>query len=554
MAGFVDNTNQAPIIQRIRDSVKTLSSFGMKYDDLVIKNSQAIGATEALFLRSNKIDDEATLYSLGKQDTRTKQYISYYDKDYKGKREYLRKFALNSEIDYLLDLVADEAISYDPKNFFAYPSFINFQDLNDKMMNGINSAYKKLYDVWGFGDDISAWQLFRQFLVEGFLSFEIIYDNKGKNIIGFKELDPVTLLPSVEKQPNGTYLDIWIQYPEDEKKRRILYDSQIIYISYAKGNSVSRISYVERLIRPYNVLRIMEYTRVIWSVMNASFRMKMTVPIGSKSPQKAMQTLGELMSIYKEDVKFDNDTGELMIDGRPKIQFYKNYMIPSGTSGTPTIEPVNISGPNLSDTTPLQYFWEKFIQESKIPVSRFSGPDFTPQGSIVGGAEGLDKDEIRFSKFIGRLRSVFQEIMTKPLYYQLCSDFPAVKSDFSFKSQLGLNYVTENPFRLNQEIEVLSKKKDAIVSLNGLTDDFQKPYFSLDFLIKNMLGMSDDDLKENKEVKEKIQKEKEKLEKEGQETAASGESGGFGSETSTSAPETAPPVEEPETPTETAPE
>lgn len=548
MAGFVDNSNQAPIIQRIRDSVKTLSTFGMKYDDLVIKNSQAIGTTEAMFLRSNKIDDEATLYSLGKQDTQTKQYISYYDKDYKGKREYLRKFALNSEIDYLLDLVADEAISYDPKHFFAYPAFINFQDPSDKIMNGVNSAYKKLYDVWGFGDDISAWQLFRQFLVEGFLAFEIVYDDKGKNIIGFKELDPVTLLPSVEKQPNGTYLNIWIQYPEDEKKRRVLYDSQIIYISYAKGNSVSRISYVERLIRPYNVLRIMEYTRVIWSVMNASFRLKMTVPIGSKSPQKAMQTLGELMSIYKEDVRFDNDTGELLVDGRPKIQFYKNYMIPSGTNGTPTIEPVNISGPNLSDTTPIQYFWEKFLQESKIPVSRFSGPDFTPQGAVGTGAEGLDKDEIRFSKFINRLRSVFQEIMIKPLYYQLCSDFPAIKNDFSFRSQLGLSFVTENPFRINQEIEVMSKKKDAVVSLAGLTDDFDKPYFSLNFLIRNMLGMSNDDLKENEDVKKKIKKEKEKLEKAGQEVESSAPPS-----PESPAPE-APPVEEPETPTETAPE
>lgn len=547
MAGFVNNSNQAPIIQRIRDSVKTLSTFGMKYDDLVVKNSQAIGATEAMFLRSNKIDDEATLYSLARQDTQTKQYISYYDKDYKGKREYLRKFALNSEIDYLLDLVADEAISYDPKHFFAYPAFLNFQDLSEKMMNGVNSAYKKIYDVWGFGDDISAWQLFRQFLVEGFLAFEIVYDDKGRNIIGFKELDPVTLLPSVEKQPNGSFLNVWIQYPEDEKKRRVLYDSQVIYISYAKGNSVSRISYVERLIRPYNVLRIMEYTRVIWSVMNASFRLKMTVPIGSKSPQKAMQTLGELMSIYKEDVKFDNDSGELLVDGRPKIQFYKNYMIPSGTNGTPTIEPVNISGPNLSDTAPIQYFWEKFLQESKIPVSRFSGPDFTPQGAVGTGAEGLDKDEIRFSKFINRMRSVFQEIMIKPLYYQLCSDFPAVKNDFAFKSQLGLSFVTENPFRINQEIEVLIKKKDAVVSLAGLTDDFEKPYFSLNFLIRNMLGMSSDELRENEEVKKRIKKEKEKLEKAGQEIEASSSS------PESPAPE-APPVEEPETPTETAPE
>jgi hypothetical protein len=540
MAGFVDDSKQAPIIQRIRDSVKSLSSFGMRYNDLVIKNSQAIGATEAIFLKKNPIEDETTLYALAKQDTQTKQYISYFDKDYKGKREFLRKFALNSEIDYLLDLVADEAITYDSKHFFAYPSFLNFTDAKKQLLDDINTTYNKLYDVWGFNDDISAWQLFRQFLVEGFLAFEMVYDDKGKEIIGFKELDPTTLQPSVEKQLDGTFLNIWVQYPDDDKKRRVLYDSQIIYISYAKGNAVSRISYVERLIRPYNVLRIMEYTRIIWSVMNASFRLKMTVPIGSKSPQKAMQTLGELMSIYKEDIRFDNDSGELFVDGRPKIQFYKNYMMPSGTNGTPTIEPVNIAGPNLSDTTPLQYFWEKFIEESKVPVSRFSGPDFTPQGAYVNGAEGLDKDEIRFGKFINRLRSNFQDMMVKPLWIQLCEKYPALKKDFAFKSQLGISYVTENPFRLNQEIEVITKKKDGVVAMASLLDDFERPYFSLDFLVKNMLGLSEDDLKENRSTKEKIAKEKAKLEKEGAETTA--------------AQAAAAPAAEPATPTETAPE
>ena len=512
MAGFNENPNTNPIFQRIRDSIKNLSNFGLRYGDMVVKNSQAIGTTEAEFLKKGPIEDETTFFSLGRQDTTTRQYISYFDKDYAGKRDYLRKFSLNPEIEYILDTVCDESISYDGYNFFAYPAFLNITGIKEEVIDKIDSTYKKLYDMFGFNDDISAWQYFRQLLVDGFVAFEIIYDDKGKNIIGFKELDATTLMPSVEKQKDGTFLNVWYQYPKDERKRRMLYDSQIIYLSYAKGNSVSRVSYTERLIRPYNVLRIIEYTRVIWSVMNASFRLKMTVPVGSRSQQKAMQTLGELMSIYKEDIQFNDESGELSVNGQPKIQFYKNYLMPKGALGTPNIEPLNTVGPNLNDPAPLAYFFDKLVQESKIPFSRFQGPDGGSIGKYANSAEGLDKEEIRFAKFIMRLRSIFQDILIKPLWIQLCRDFPQLEKDYMFRSQLGLTFISDNPFRVNQEIETMTKRKESIDSMYQLVDGEGQPFFSLGYLIENFLGMTEDDIRSNEEAKEKTEKKKKKSE------------------------------------------
>jgi len=541
MEGFNENPNTNPIFQRIRDSIKNLSNFGLRYGDMVVKNSQAIGTTEAEFLKKGPIEDETTLFSLGRQDTTTRQYISYFDKDYAGKRDYLRKFSLNPEIEYILDTVCDEAISYDGFNFFAYPAFLNIIGIKKDVIDKIDSTYKKLYDMFGFNDDISAWQYFRQLLVDGFVAFEIIYDDKGKNIIGFKELDATTLMPSVEKQKDGTFLNVWYQYPKDERKRRMLYDSQIIYLSYAKGNSVSRVSYSERLIRPYNVLRIIEYTRVIWSVMNASFRLKMTVPVGSRSQQKAMQTLGELMSIYKEDIQFNDESGELSVNGQPKIQFYKNYLMPKGALGTPNIEPLNTAGPNLNDPAPLAYFFDKLVQESKIPFSRFQGPDGGSIGKYANAAEGLDKEEIRFAKFIMRLRSVFQDILIKPLWIQLCRDFPQLEKDYMFRSQLGLTFVSDNPFRVNQEIETMSKRKESIDAMYGLVDGEGQPFFSLGYLIENFLGMTEDDIKANEEAKEKTKNKKSKETSEGGEGSEGGDSEA-GTEPEGSPPETETPA------------
>lgn len=517
MAGFSDNPQANPIFQRIKDSVKSLSNFGLRYGDLVIRNSQAIGTTEASYMKNGPIEDDVVLYSLGRQDTTNRNFVSYFDKDYPGKRDYLRKFSLNAEIEYILDTVCDESITYDSYNFFAYPAFLNLTGIKEKVIDKIDESYKQIYDMFGFGDDITAWQYYRQLLIDGFLAFEIIYNDEGKKIIGFKELDATTLMPSVEKQKDGTFLSVWYQYPKDINRRRMLYDSQIIYISYAKGNTISRVSYTERLIRPYNILRIIEYTRVIWSVMNASFRMKMTVPVGSRSQQKSMQTLGELMSIYKEDIRFNDDSGELTVDGRPKIQFYKNYLMPSGANGTPTIEPINSAGPNLNDPAPLAYFFDKLAQESKIPFSRFQGPDGGSIGKYANAAEGLDKEEIRFAKFISRLRSNFQDILVKPLWIQMCKDFPELENDYMFKSQLGLSFVSDNPFRINLEIELMQKNKENIESLYGLAGEDGSPFFSLAYLIENFLGMSADDIKANEEAKElkekKAQEEKDKEEK-----------------------------------------
>jgi hypothetical protein len=504
MAGFIDNnTPQAsPVVQKIRDSVKKLSKFGMKYDDMVIRNSQAVGVTEAAFLNKSKTDaeDESMIYTLAKQDITSRQFISYFDKDYKAKRDYLRTFSLNPEIEWVLDTICDESISYDPSNFFAYPSFIDLSNLNEKIKDDLYEVYKQVYDVWGFSDDITAWQYFRQFVVEGFLAFEIVYDNDGINIIGFKELDAITLIPSVEKQLDGSYLSVWIQYPQDIKRKRILYEPQIIYMSYAKGNSISRVSYMERLIRPYNILRIIEYTRVIWAVMNASFKLKMTIPIGTKSQQKGMQTLGELMSIYKEDIQLNDESGELTVDGRPKMQFYKNYLMPSGVNGTPTVEPINTEGPNLNDMQPLSYFFDKYILESKVPPSRFHNPDGGSTSSYSNGAEGLDKEEIRFAKFISRLRSSFQDILLKPLWIQMVKKHEALANDFAFKSQLGLDYWSDNPFKLNQEIAKMTSNKDGIIAMGGLMGDDETPFFSNGFLIESYLGLSKNDIDANKEA------------------------------------------------------
>lgn len=533
MAGFLDNNRNNPFFSNVLNALRKIGSFGMSYGDMVVKNSQAVGTTEAVFTQRGGILDENFLYTLKKADTTAKQYIAYFDKDYKNKKTYLRNFALNPEIEFILDTVCDEAIVYDDKNFFSYFVSTDIQGIGEKKEAKIQERYKEIYNLFGFNQDISGWHFFRNFLIDGILAFEIIFDTKGKNIIGFKELDPASLLPSVEKQMDGSFVECWIQYPDNPALTRKLYDSQIIYISYAKGNTMTRVSYIERLIRSFNLLRIMEHTRVIWNVMNSSYRMTMTVPIGTKSPQKAKQSLAELMSIYKEDIRLDQDSGELFVNGRPNIQFFKNYLMPSTPNGTPDIAPLAGAGDAtpFSDLKALAYFADKLKLDSKIPYSRFDREDRGTQGTYSGNAEGLDQEEIRFFKFITRLRSIFQDILIKPLWIQFCLDYPEHKKDFMVKSQFGLDYVKDNSFAEIRYMEILNARKDQVTKISGLTDSEGKPYFSLRYVLDKYLGMTDDDRVANEKAKERDAEKKKKAAEEEAKKAAEASA-----ETSTEAP------------------
>ena len=524
MAGFIDDFSQNnPNMGRILRAVSKIGSFGMEYKDLVVKNSQAIGVSEAMMRQRLALGDadEDFIYSLAAQDTSNRKYIAYFDKDYGFKREFLRRFAINAEIEWILDILADEAIVYDDRNFCCGLSLVNME-LSEEMVESLRDNFRKVYVSHGFNNGISAWQYFRQFLIDGFLAFEIVYSDDGKQIVGFKELDPISLTPSIERNGAGQTVQIWYQYFGDNVKERKLYDSQIIYISYAKGNTTSRTSYCERLIRSHNLLKIMEHTRIIWNVMNASFRIKMTVPVGTRSPQKAKETLGELMSMYKEDIKLNTDSGELSINGRPNLQFYKNYLFPVQGGESPKVETLNSAGPNLNIIDAVVYFFNKLKADSKIPFNRFAARSGGTVGTYKIGAESAERDEIRYNKFINRIRSIYQEILLKPLWIQMTLDHPELTDDTIFRSQLGLKFNSDNQFGESKEIEQLIKKIDFIAGLSEIKEkkgEEEVPYFNQDFLIDKFLGLTNEDRRVNDIYKKKD-------EEENAEAAAPAEGGG----------------------------
>ena len=513
MAGFLDTMG----LGGLRKRMVAMSRMGNEYDDLLIKNSQAIGFIEGELRKRNGLGvtgDDLLKYSMAISDTtsalRTKT-LAFFQLDYATKREKLRDIASNAEIEFVLDTITDDAIVYQDDNRFCAPNDIRgklrtqkavtvlkeLTNYEDKVVEKYHERFDDIYSAWGFDNGVSAWQYFFQWLIEGHLAFEIIYDNveRPKNIVGFKELDPATLFPVVQKDERGKVYLEWLQKDDINKIHRQLADSQIIYISYSNHFRTKRVSFVERMIRSFNLLRIIEHSKVIWHIMNAPIRLKTSVPIGTKAIQKAKEDMREFLNTFKEDIFFSNDTGELLVEGKPKMIFYKNYVVPVNDRGEKIdIETIEHAGPDLQDNQLLAYFLKKLKLDSKLPFSRW---DYNEGGgSYLLGPDTVNREEIAYGKFIRRLRTGYKELMDKPLYIQMCLDMEQLKNDKKFKNLCGVKFLDDNLFERLKEAELIKKNAETITTLLGLKAD-PTSKFNIDFLVKRYLNINEEDLDAN---------------------------------------------------------
>ena len=510
-------------------TLRKLSGRGYDFKDSVISNSEAIGSIENEIgwqdnnnmLRYGQNDNNMDqLYDFSYSDIYSKKNIPFFDETYPGRIEQIRKYAMQDEIEMVLDTLTDEIVVYNTDRYFAqidFESDPNMKEEFSEIINeNLNDNFKKIYNLFGFKNENTAWHFVKKFLIDGYLAYEIIWDNSNTNIIGFKELDPISLTPKIYE--DGT--KGWVQYPLDAVKKRELTDAQVIFLSYSAINNENRVSYTERLIRSFNLLRIMEQSRIIWAVVNSSYKTKFVIPVGGKSKQMAKQTLGSLMQSYRENVDFDNESGELKINGKSMMPFSKEYWIPEGDQGTPQIENIGNDGPDLSDTESLKYFVDKLIQVSKVPRNRFI-KDESP--TFESSAEGYTREEIYFSRFVDRLRGKIQEILIRPVVLQTKRDIKELVDDPLFESKVNLSWSRYDIFEklketelLQSELDLISTAKDSLIDTDAEGNEVR--FFSSEFLVRKFLTtLSESDLKLNRKLKAKEDKQMEQNQEDAEE-------------------------------------
>lgn len=494
----------------------SLAHYGMNYDDKVYQNMVAVPADKLLQPKDDALLQQ-TIYGSSMNNWRIKQEEekSFSQKTLEQKRQILRNLAMQPELENILDIMANEAIVYDDEESYICTPYLDtglIQDLNEKsaeeIRNCIDTSFYKMYMLLEWKRN--AWDDFKRFLIEGVVSYEIIYDSleNPKSIIGIVDLDPATLTKTIKD--GVTY---WVQFKDIVGQERTLLDSQVIYIKYEDSGVSTRQSYLERLIRPFNLYRIVEQAQVIWTVTQSSFKTLFTIPVGGMNKAKGMQTLAQAMNRYKEDISFNTETGELQVNGRVNLPFNKEYWMPENEQGKPEIETLVDNGPQLNDSDQIKYFLSNLYKMSKIPESRF---DKESQATWFGSdpTQAL-RDEIDFSRFVTRLRNTFSEILLKPIRIQLALSIPDIKNDKRILDSISLRFNSYNAFEEQMNIEVMTRRiefigtmKDSITITND--DGEEEPYFSPKFLVIKYLKMSEADLELNDKYKleEKLAKKK----------------------------------------------
>ena len=485
----------------------SLSHYGMNYSDQVYKNMVAFPADKALQPKDDVALQQVLMgSSMNNWKVKPEEDKSFAEKTLEQKRDILRKMAMQPELEDILDIMSNESIVYDDNESYICTPFLDtglIHDLNEKsaeeIRNAMDIAFYKIYLLLEWKK--FAWDEYKRYLIDGVLAYEIVYDNleNPKAIIGIIDIDPATLTKKIK---DGT--TYWIQFEGKLGFERTLLDSQVIYIKYEDSGVSTRQSYLERLIRPFNLYRIVEQAQVIWTVTQASFKTMFTIPVGTQNRTKGMQTLANTMNRYKEDINFNIETGELKVNGKMNMPFNKEYWLPQNENGRPEIETLVDNGPMLNDSDQIKYFENKLYRMSKIPQNRF---DKEAQATWFGSdpTQAL-RDEIDFSRFVTRLRNTFAEIMLKPLRIQLSLSIPNIKNDKRILDSISLRWNSYNPFEEQMDIEVMTRRVEFIGTMKdsiSVTDaeGNEESFFSLKFLIMKYLKMSDADIELNNKYK-----------------------------------------------------
>jgi hypothetical protein len=468
--------------------LRSITTWGMNYDDMILRNQVGVGINEDPYSQvGNPMYDFFSRRAVA--SVLNRKSIPYLDRSYPDKRRILREYSIKDEIRDFISIICDESVIYSDKDFCKIKNISN--EYSKEISDKYQEYFEILYNRYGFSDSISAWNMMKDFLIDGYIAVEIVWDDKKKNIIHFNRMRPETLVPAFE--PSIGHL--WIQFPEDPQLRRIFLDSQIVFISYTTQNDYSETSYVEGLIKPYNQLKILEQTRIMYNIVHASVYQKFTIPTKGLSRQRAEEQIGQLIHDYSEEVEWDDSLGTVTINGSKHLPYNKQIWFPDGDAGTPNMELVSPEGHNLNESDMLTWFYNILKRASRIPFARFEKEN--GGGNIYSDAAEMTRDEVRFSNFIGRIRSNFKELIVKPLKLQMLVEFPELKDDEIFLNSVDIEFNSNHLFEKWKKLGNLEKSASILSTLLGIQKADGTPYFHIEFLMDTVYELSNEDREEN---------------------------------------------------------
>jgi hypothetical protein len=441
-----------------------------------------------------------------------------------------REMALHPECDSAIEDIVNEAIVSDTNDS---PVQIDLENLNasDGIKKKIRDEFKYILELLDF--DKKSHEIYRNWYIDGRLYYHKVIDLKNPEA-GIQELRYIDAMKmryvrQAKKREEDKYrvtsrnIDNPMDYEFPEIEEYFIYQPKMTYptgtpapgslggsnagvkmtrdsVTYCTSGLVDRnkgstLSYLHKAIKSLNQLRMIEDSLVIYRLSRAPERRIFYIDVGNLPKVKAEQYLRDVMMRYRNKLVYDASTGEIR-DDKKFMAMLEDFWLPRREGGRGTEISTLPGGQNLGEITDIEYFKKKLYRSLNVPPSRMDGEG----GFNLGRSSEILRDEVKFSKFVGRLRKRFSQMFSDMLKTQLILKNIITPEDWNKMSEhIQYDFLYDNHFAELKESELLSERLNMV----QVAEPYVGKYFSQDYVRRKILRQTDVEILEQDALIEK---------------------------------------------------
>jgi hypothetical protein len=411
-----------------------------------------------------------------------------------------REMSTQPEADLAIDDIVNEAIVYNEKDP-AVSIVLDDLKVSNSIKNKIRMEFDKVLRLLNF--TTNAYEVFRRWYIDGRLYYHIVIDEKNPRdgIQELRQVDPRKIrkikqpVKSKDDKMNAIitkgYIEYYIYHPRGINRSnqglKISADSVIFVHTGLLDNRMSMVlGHLHKAIKPLNQLRMLEDATVIYRLARAPERRIFYIDVGNLPKMKAEQYLRDMMVKHKNKLVYDAQTGEVR-DDRKFMTMLEDFWLPRREGGRSTEITTLPGGQNLGEMEDVEYFKKKLYKALNVPISRME-----PESNFnLGRASEITRDELKFTKFVARLRNRFTQLFDNILETQLIlTGVTSRKEWHEMREHIHYDFLEDNHFSELKYSEIMGDR----LRLLGEVDSYVGKYFSKQYVRSHILRMTEDEI------------------------------------------------------------
>ncbi len=474
---------------------------GFRLFGFEIKRQESEDATKKPSIVPARDDDGAGYVTAA--GTHYGQYINLDGDDSKDNYQLIMQYrgvGMHPEVDAAIEDIVNEAIVGSET---AQSVDVSMDDLkvSDSIKKQIKEEFDNIYAMLDFGT--YGHDIFRRWYTDGRIYHHLVVDEKNLKAgiqeiraIDSSKMRKVKQVKKKKDQETGAQIiekvdEYYIYQEKPGSAQQGGVKMSLDSVSYVTSGLLDEsrrkvLSYLHKALKPINQLRMMEDSLVIYRLARAPERRIFYIDVGNLPRGKAEQYMKDIMTRYRNKLVYDSKTGEIK-DDRKHQSLLEDFWLPRREGGRGTEIQTLPGGENLGQIDDIVYFQKKLYRALNVPINRL---EQEAQFSL-GRSTEISRDELKFQKFIDRLRKRFSMLFMGILKTQLVLKGIITEDDWNtMKNDIIVDYMRDNHFTELKDLEILREKVQTLDMVNNYVDQ----YFSREWIMKNVLHFSDEDI------------------------------------------------------------